>query len=342
MNQNLLSRLSITGWWLFGIGITPVTSQASGQEQSGERYPGIQIIGTKPGSWRRATVFTHAIWRDILFYGGGAGMDGGDPRHEIEIGAFHLGEIGKRDLPSFGTQNPGNPIITRAQFGLDQPGKGITPLSILQDDDRLYMFCTSRPDDDLNPRIVVITASVDQPLQWGGYTVVIDEALSGCRNNHGASVIVNPDQPTEVLVYFAACTPPNGYRILLATVPLEGLLDSDQYELRKSYADPVLQRENAKTNYPFVRYLPDRREFEMWYSGHLRSGSPARACFVTRSKHNDFFAPAERPSVSPSGVAGRDDRAYTTAPKVHDGSIYYSGRSDYRGDYVGIFRVDGR
>ncbi len=329
-----------------GIGST----EAIGQQAQKPLPPGVQIVGTKAGSWRSATVFTHAIWNDMLFYGGGAASDGGDPRHEVEIGVFHLREHARtrRDMAAdcaagdeklLGLHNPRNPVITRAQFGLDQPGKGITPLSILEASGTLYMFCTSRPGDDLHPRIVVITADVEQPLQWGNYSIVIDQSLSGCLHNHGASAILNPDNSSEVLVYFAACTPPSEYRILLASVSVDKITEQSYYTLLKPYDNPVLERRNAKANYPFVRYNAAKRQYELWYSGHTHPGSRTRSCFVATSRRKDSFEPAERPVVMPSARVDRDDNAYATIPQVHGSCLFYSGRKDARGSYRGIFVV---
>ncbi len=294
---------------------------------------GKEIISTKADTWRSATVFTHIIWRDLLFFGGGSGSDGGDPRHEMEIGVFHL------TSPDSGYFDERNPIITRKQFDLDQPGKGITPLSMVESGDRLFLFCTARPDDDLHPRIVVIEASVDDPFTWKNLTVVIDQDLSGEINNHGASALVNPDDPTELLLYFAALTPPKDYRILLAKVPLAQVMDPTAYRLEKGYDEPVLQRENGKTNYPAIRYDEKREEYELWYSGHSLDNLATRSSFRTVSKKFDFFAPAKTAVIDPSGDLTRNDCSYATGPKFHDGWLYYSGRREARGDYRGIFVV---
>jgi len=290
-----------------------------------------ELITTEPQSWRSATVFTHVIWRDLLFYGGGSASGGGDPRHEMEIGVFHLSG------PDSGHHNSRNPIITRAQFELDQSGKGITPLSIVEVDNRLFMFCTARPHDDLQPRIVVIEASADDPFSWKNLTVVIDQNLSGQTNNHGASALINPDNPEELLLYFAALTPPGDYRILLATVPLNRIMEPSAYRLVKPYADPVLKRDGAKTNYPFVRYDRGRSRYELWYSGHSIENPATRSCFRSISEAKDFFSPARDAAVEPSGVPERNDCAYATGPKLHNGRLYYSGRKNASGVYRGIF-----
>jgi len=294
---------------------------------------GKEIISTKADTWRSATVFTHVIWRDILFFGGGSGSDGGDPRHEMEIGVFHL------TSPDSGYFGERNPVITRKKFALDQPGKGITPLSIVESGDRLFLFCTARPDDDLQPRIVVIEASIDDPFTWKNLTVVVDQEFSGEINNHGASALINPDDPSELLLYFAALTPPKEYRILLATVPLAKVMDPAAYQLVKGYDDPVLQREKGKTNYPAVRYDDERKEYGLWYSGHSITDTKTRSSFRTVSKKSDFFDPAETAVIDQSGDPTRNDCAYATGPKFHDGWLYYSGRGEARGDYRGIFAV---
>ncbi len=280
MKDNLDSRRShwITATLMTVLLMCLVSQDAMGQQPLQQTQMALQIIGTKVGTWRSATVFTHAIWNDMLFYGGGSGSGGGDPRHEIEIGVFHLGNGPRATGPDrVGFHDPGNPIITRAQFGLDLPGRGITPLSILEYDGTLYMFCTSRPKDGLDPCIVIITASVAEPLDWGNYCVIVDSSLSDCANNHGASAMINPDDSSEVLVYFAACSPPDEYRILLASVPIDRLLDRQSYKLLRSYDDPVLKRVGAKTNYPFVRYDAVDRIYELWYSGHSTANPNTRS-----------------------------------------------------------------
>ena len=271
----------------------------------------------------------------MLFYGGGSGSNGGDPRHEIDIGVFYL----KKDHPRFGTQHPCNPVITRAKFSLNKPGQGITPLSILESNGWLYMFCTSRPHKDLDPRIVVIKASVNEPLKWNHYSVVIDASVSKCKHNHGASAMINPENKTEVLVYFAACSPPNDYRIMLASVPLDKILDKASYKLLRTYEKPVLFRQNAKANYPYVRYDSQQKLYELWYSGHTRPGSRSRSCFVTRSPRPDQFEPAKEPIISPSFQDHRNDKVYATGPKHYNDQVFYSGRKDARGPNRGIFVV---
>lgn len=290
-----------------------------------------EIITTQPNTWRSATIFTHVIWKDWLFYGGGSGSDGGDPRHEIEIGIFHLTE------PASGYHDESNPVITRAQFGLDEPGKGITPLSIFNRGDSLFMFCTSRPDDDLNPRIVVISASVNDPYTWGNYRTIVDEAFSGKENNHGASVIVDPDDSTTLLLYFAALTPPEEYRILLAKVPTIKVTDTSAYTLLNDYDNAVVQRAGGKTNYPHMKYHTARQEYELWYSGHTIGNAKMRSSFKTISKRKDRFQPATEAVVHPSGMSDRNDNVYATGPKVYENHLYYSGRNKKRGNYLSIF-----
>ncbi len=290
-----------------------------------------EIISVKPNSWRAATVFTHVIWNDILFYGGGAGKDGGDPRHEMEIGAFHL------ITPDSGYHHNNNPIITRAQFNLDKPGKGITPLSIFDRGDSLFMFCTSRPDDDLQPHIVQIAASIENPYKWENYKTIVDEAFSGKVNNHGASVIVDPDNPDNILLYFAARSPEDNYRILLATVPIAEIAVPTSYKLLKSYHSPVLSRPNGKTNYPFVRYCSDTKEYELWYSGQTIDNPKTRSCFKTLSKQKDNFNAATKEIIKASGIPMRNDNAYATGPKVYQNNLYYSGRNKTNGNYLAIF-----
>lgn len=294
------------------------------------------LIGTKPDSWRSASVFTHVIWRDLLFFGGSAGTGGGDPRHEMEIGVFRI------NGPDAGSFHPGNPIVTRAQFGLDRPGRGITPLSMFEDHGRLYLFCTARSGVDLHPRIAVIEAGVGDPFSWTNLTEVIGPELSGQANNHGVSVLRDPEDPTRLLVYFAARTEPTSYRILLAIVPVEEIMNPSAYRLLRGYENPVLSRENAKANYPFVRHFPDRKEYELWYSGQSIDDPRTRSIFVTRSKSKDTFVPAPEAMVKPSLDPQRNDAAYATGPKVHGGYLYYSGRRTSGGDYRGIFRLPVR
>lgn len=276
-------------------------------------------------------MFTHVIWNDLLFYGGGSGADGGDPRHEIEIGVFHL------TGPASGYQHENNPVVTRTQFGLDKPGRGITPLSIFDRGDSLFLFCTSRPDDDLNPRLVLISASVNDPYTWGNYRTVVDEGFSREENNHGASVMADPDRPDTLLLYFAALTPPQEYRILLAEVPIAKVSDSRAYSLRNNYAEAVLRRDRAKANYPYVRYDKTRREYELWYSGHTIGNPKTRSSFKTVSKQKDSFQPASEAFVHPSGMSDRSDCAYATGPKVYENHLYYSGRKEKNGNYRAIF-----
>lgn len=295
---------------------------------------GKQLITTQEGSWRSATVFTHVIWRDLMFYGGGAGADGGDPRHEIEIGIFHLVK------PDSGYHHLTNPVITRKQFGLDEPGKGITPLSIYDRGDSLFMFCTSRPDDDLQPHIVVISASVHNPYQWGGYTTIVDKEFSGKENNHGASVMADPDNSNNILLYFAARSSGDAYRILLATAPVKGISRPEAYKLLNNYCNAVLKREGVKANYPFVRYDEETRAYELWYSGQTIGNPKTRSCFMTVSANKDVFEPAQEMVVSASELPDRNDNAYATGPKVYGNNMYYSGRQHARGNYVGIFYLD--
>lgn len=290
-----------------------------------------ELITIQPGTWRSATIFTHIIWKDLLFYAGGAGADGGDPRHEMEIGVFYLSG------PASGYHHENNPVITRAQFGLDKPGKGITPLSIFDRGDSLFMFCTSRPDDDLNPHIVVISASTDDPFSWGNYTTVVDEAFSGKENNHGASVIVNPDDAGKLLLYFAALTPPEDYRILLAEVPVTNVADPAAYTLLNDYSNAVLQREGSKTNYPHMIYNEARQEYELWYSGHTIDNKATRSSFKTVSTQKDSFQPATEAIVNPSGMSSRNDNVYATGPKAYGNHLYYSGRNEADGNYLSVF-----
>ncbi len=298
------------------------------------RKLGKEIITIEPGTWRSATVFTHVVWRDLLFYGAGSGSDGGDPRHEMEIGIFHLVK------PDSGYHNKNNPVITRKQFGLDQPGKGITPLSIYDRGDSLFMFCTSRPDDDLQPHIVQISASVADPYSWGNYRTIIDNEVSGELNNHGASVLVDPDDEGQLLIYFAALTPPHEYRILLGQMPNDKISDPAAFKLLNDYEHAVLGREGGKTNYPFVRYDQKKKHYELWYSGHTIGNTATRSCYVTRSTVKDRFKPADEIFYEASGVSDRNDNAYATGPKVVGNSLYYSGRREGKGDYQAIFYLD--
>jgi len=293
--------------------------------------PGAEpLVTTRPDSWRSATVFTCAAWKDLLFFGGGAGADGGDPRHEIEIGVLRLGDDG-----GF---HPDNPIITRTQFDLDRPGRGITPLAIVEHRRRLFMFCTARPAADLQPHLVVIEAAVDDPFTWRGLATVIGPELTGEANHHGAATLIDPDDPERLLVYFAARTPPAEYRILLAEVPLDRIKESAAYRLVRDFDSPVLERDGAKANYPFVRHDREHDEFELWYSGHAIDDPSTRASFVTRSRDPRRFEPATRAAIEPARGSDRDDAAYATGPKVHDGFLYHSGRPRARGPYRAIFR----
>lgn len=290
-----------------------------------------ELITVKENTWRSATIFTHVRWKDLLFYGGGSGSDGGDPRHEIEIGVFHL------TTPNKGNQHPDNPIVTRKQFGLDKPGKGITPLAIYERKDSLFMFCTSRPNDDLQPRIVLISASVKNPFKWGDYKTIIDKNFSGKDNNHGASVIVDPDNPENVLLYFAASDPSEEYRILLATVPIAEISSPKKYGLLNDYSSPVLKREDGKTNYPHIRYDSSTEEYELWYSGNSPDNSSTRSSFKTVSKLKNHFEPALNSVIDPSGITDRNDNVYATGPKVYGNHSYYSGRNKNKGNYLSIF-----
>ena len=202
-------------------------------------------------------------------------------------------------------------------------------------ENRLFMFCTARPDDDLMPRIVVLEASVEDPYTWKDMTIVVDRALSGEANNHGASALIDPDDPTRLLLYFSALTPPAGYRILLATVPLDRIMDPGAYRLLNDYEHPVLKRENGKTNYPFMLYRDGH--YELYYSGHSIGNEATRSGFVSTSDCKDSFIPAGESLVSPSGIAERNDCAYATGPGVHSGHLYYSGRKEADGPYRGIF-----
>ncbi len=293
-----------------------------------------ELITVKANSWRSATVFTHVIWKDLLFYGAGSGSDGGDPRHEMEIGVFHLVR------PDSGYHDKRNPMVTRAQFALDQPGKGITPLSIYDRGDSLFMFCTSRPDDDLQPHIVQISASVKDPYSWGNYRTIIDDKVSGERNNHGASVLLDPDDSSNLLIYFAALTPPNEYRILLGQIPINQISEPEAFQLLNDYDNAVLGREGGKTNYPYVRYDSSEKIYEMWYSGHTIGNPKTRSCYVTRSIVKDRFEPATDIFMKASGIPSRNDNAYATGPKVYGQDFYYSGRREGNGNYLGIFYKD--
>lgn len=308
------------------IWIALFTSSSMGQDLPKE------LVTVKEDTWKSATVFTHVIWRDLLIYGGGSGSDGGDPRHEMEIGVFHL------RTPDSGYDHPENPIITRKQFGLDKPGRGITPLAIYERKDSLFLFCTTRNGESLNPNIALISASVDDPYTWGSLKTIIDNDFSGKENNHGASVIVDPDNPQHLLLYFAALTPPEDYRILLATVPIAEISSPKKYRLLNDYASAVLKRENGKTNYPYVRYLSSTKEYELWYSGHSPKNSATRSSFKTVSKRKDHFEPAEHSFMDPSGIADRNDKVYATGTKVYGNNLYYSGRNKSNGNYLSIFQ----
>ena len=290
-----------------------------------------EIITIKKGTWRSATVFTHVVWNDLLFYGGGSGSDGGDPRHEIEIGVFHF------LTPDSGFHHKNNPIITRRQFGLDEPGKGITPLSIFDRGDSLFMFCTSRPHDDLQPRIILISASIDNPYEWSNYKIIVDKAFSGKENNHGASAIIDPDDPKNILLYFAARSVNDEYRILLATVAKNNISSRGSYCLLKDYNNPVLKRDDAKVNYPFIRFIEKNKKYELWYSGQTPGNPATRSCFKTVSSKKDKFAPANETIVDASGINYRNDNAYATGPKAYGKNFYYSGRKKARGNYISIF-----
>jgi len=104
----------------------------------------------------------------------------------------------------------------------------------------------------------------------------------------------------------------------------------------------VLMREQAKANYPFVEYHADRGEYVLWYSGHSLDDPATRSSFRSVSKVKDQFEPAATPAIVPSGVNGRNDRAYATGPKRHRGKLYYSGRAEARGVYRGIFVLPDR
>jgi len=290
-----------------------------------------ELVTIKEDTWKSATVFTHVIWKDLLFYGGGSGSDGGDPRHEIEIGVFHL------RTPDSGSDHPDNPVITRKQFGLDRPGRGITPLTIYERKDSLFLFCTTRNGEGLNPNIALISASVDDPYSWGDLKTIVNKDFSGKENNHGASVIVDPDNPKNLLLYFAALTPTEEYRILLATVPIAEISSPKKYRLLNDYSSAVLKREDGKTNYPYVRYLSSTKQYELWYSGHSPDNSATRSSFKTVSKKKDHFEPSKYSIVDPSGRADRNDNVYTTGPKVYGNELYYSGRNESRGNYLSIF-----
>jgi len=318
----LIFKIALVFWLLVGLQVPlPLLSQRLPKE----------IITTQPDSWRSATVFTHAIWNDLLFYGGGSGSSGGDPRHEIEIGVFHLTE------PTSGYHHANNPVVSRAQFGLDRPGRGITPLSIFDRGDSLFMFCTSRPNDDLNPRIVLISAKVNDPFTWDNYRIIVDEAFSGKENNHGASALVNPDKPDSLLLYFAALSGKENYRILLAEVSITDISDPSAYKLINDYNSAVLQRAGAKTNYPHMQYNQERQEYELWYSGHTIYNSKTRSCFRTISAQKDSFQSVTQAVINPSGITNRNDSAYATSPKVYQDHLYYSGRKEKNGTYRAIF-----
>ncbi len=312
------------------IGCQPTSSKR--QEAPGhEDTRPVELITIAPNSWRSATVFTHVIWNDLLFYGAGSGSDGGDPRHEMEIGVFHL------VTPDSGYQNENNPVITRKQFGLNQAGKGITPLSIYDRGDSLFMFCTSRPDDDLNPHIVQISASVEDPFTWHNYRSIVDEGFSGKQNNHGASALLDPENSENLLLYFAALSRGEEYRILLAEVQVTGVSDPSKYKLVRNYQDPVLKRDGAKTNYPFVSYDANRGIYQLWYSGQTTENSPTRSCFLTESTNKYPFTAPSKSVQDPSGDPERNDNVYATGPKLHGDYLYYSGRKEGKGNYRGIF-----
>lgn len=312
--------LALTFFWL---GLSTTTS--FGQDLPKE------LITVKEDTWKSATVFTHVIWNDLLFYGGGSGSDGGDPRHEIEIGVFHL------RTPDSGYDHPDNPVVSRRQFGLDRPGRGISPLAIFERKDSLFLFCTARNGEGLAPNIALISASVDDPFTWGNLKTIIDEKFSGKENNHGASVIVDPDSPKNLLLYFAASSPSEAYRILLATVLVDKISLPESYQLLNSYSSAVLKRENAKTNYPFVRYNNPTKEYELWYSGHSQGNTSTRSSFKAVSNRKDNFEPSEHSVIDPSGLANRNDNVYATGPKVYGHDLYYSGRKKNKENYVSIF-----
>ena len=250
-----------------------------------------ELITVKPGTWRSETVFTHAIWRDLLFYGGGSGSDGGDQRHEMEIGVFHL------TTPDSGRHDERNPVVTRSQFGLNGPGKGITPLSIIETGGRLFMFCTARPSDDLMPRIVVIEATVEDPYTWKNMTVVIDYRFCGEAKGHGASALIDPENPEHLRLYSSALTPPHVYRILLATVPLERITNPAAYCLLNDYEHAVITREDAKTHYPFACF--HEGHYELSYSGQSIPDRTIRSGFLSVLDRKDVFNPPTAPSFLP-------------------------------------------
>ncbi|MEQ9286364.1 MAG: hypothetical protein RIG77_05620 [Cyclobacteriaceae bacterium] len=313
----------LIGWCLFFICCSP--------EQG---HLPKEIITVKPNSWRSATIFTHVIWKDLLFYGAGSGSGGGDPRHEMEIGIFHLIK------PDSGYHDKRNPVITRSRFGLDQPGKGITPLAIYDRGDSIFMYCTSRPDDDLNPHIVQISASVKDPYSWGNYRTIVDHTFSGQQNNHGASVLIDPYHPENLLLYFAALTSPNEYRILLAEVAIKDVSKPEAYILVKDYENAVLGRDGGKTNYPYVRYDRPNKTYELWYSGHTIENTNTRSCYLTKSLTKDRFKPATQIFLQASEIATRNDNAYATGPKVYGNHFYYSGRNQAKGNYLSIFYLE--
>ena len=212
-----------------------------------------ELITVNENTWKSATVFTHVVWNDLLFYGGGSGSDGGDPRHEIEIGVFHLTKADS------GYEHPDNPIITRKQFGLDQPGRGITPLAIYERKDSLFLFCTARNGENLNPNIVLISAPVNNPYKWGGLKTIVDKDFSGKENNHGASVIVDPNHPKNLLLYFAALSPSEDYRVLLATVPIAEIACPESYRLLNDYSSAVLKRSTERQTIPLFA-TPNRKK----------------------------------------------------------------------------------
>lgn len=293
-------------------------------------------------AWGTSSVFGRAILKHPtegqIMYFGASNSAVGDARAEISIGAYIMSS------PTTGRFYTNNPIIDRNNIGLGGTRSGFQPFDVIQIGNTIYLFGTKR--DNQTGTISVMTADINTPFDFGTtITEVITPTVSGVNGDqHGASVMLNPDNSNELLIYFAANQTGvlgGEYQIYLASVTLGNILNSGSYSMLNA-GNPVMERwttQSVKANYPYIEY--SEGEYTLWYSGQIPNDSNSRrACYKSTSTDKTAFTHIEEPVISGSLLGtNRKDNIYATAPYRVGNYIYYQGRPTAAGDYEGILVV---
>ncbi|NJN28729.1 MAG: hypothetical protein HC819_23490 [Cyclobacteriaceae bacterium] len=135
-------------------------------------------------------------------------------------------------------------------------------------------------------------------------------------------MLPDPDHPDNLLIYFAAQSGKEDYRILLAEILVEKISDLTAYKMLRDYDHAVLQRLHAKANYPYGQYHQEKKIYELWYSGQSIGNKDKRSCFLSTSKNKYRFEPSLEAIIKPSDDSSRNDYAYSTGPKIYGNDLY--------------------